>query len=193
MVRACHTPWQPLQNHPSGTLEDGGRRVRQRTIMLDRQCQKVDIPALAKTAHNVLLHQRQEDLCWIVPHVPLTAQSGSGLNWSERHSFWNVSLFNAPLTAMVIFGRSSSVQFILVAMCSGKCVEFVFSLHIEKKNLLERYFVPHVHRRSRDRDWKIEICVFKGPVDFISNLVNEFCHWRSIGSGEQSIGVMAHQ
>ena len=38
---------------------------------LDGQHQKADIPAYARTAHKGLLQKRlEEDLCWIVPHVP---------------------------------------------------------------------------------------------------------------------------
>ena len=53
--------------------------------MLDGQHQRVDIPAHARTAHNRLLPRRlEEDLCWIVPHVPPTTQSvKTELNWTS--------------------------------------------------------------------------------------------------------------
>ena len=83
IIRACHTPRQPLQNHPSGHL---GRwaTLWSAEEMLHGQHQRVDIPAHARTAHNGFLQKRlEEDLYWIVPHVPPTTQSVRGLDWSE--------------------------------------------------------------------------------------------------------------
>ena len=59
MVRACHTPRQPFPNHPSGYF---GRWATPWSAeeMLDGQHQRVDIPVLAKTAHNDLLQKRLE-------------------------------------------------------------------------------------------------------------------------------------
>ena len=46
--------------------------------------QRVDIPAHARTAHKGLLQKRlEEDICWIIPHVPSTTHSVKGLNWTE--------------------------------------------------------------------------------------------------------------
>ena len=55
IVRACHTPRQPLQNHPSGNL---GEWVTPWSAegMLDGQHQRVDIPAHAQKG-------LEEDLC----------------------------------------------------------------------------------------------------------------------------------
>ena len=54
--------------------------------MLVRQCQREDIPAHARTAYNGLPQKRlEEDLCWIVPHVPPMTKSVKGLNWIEQH------------------------------------------------------------------------------------------------------------
>ena len=41
-----------------------------------------DTPVHARTAHKGLLQKKrlEEDLCWIVPYVPPTIQSGNGLN-----------------------------------------------------------------------------------------------------------------
>ena len=56
--------------------------------MLDGQHQKVDIPAKARTAHKGLLQKRlEEDLSWIIPHVPLMTQVVKGLNWTEKRHF----------------------------------------------------------------------------------------------------------
>ena len=63
MVRACHTPRQPLPNHPSGHL---GWWAMPWSVeeMLDRQHQRVAIPAHARAAHKGLLQKRLEkDLC----------------------------------------------------------------------------------------------------------------------------------
>ena len=76
----CHTPWQPLQNHLSGHL-GGWAMPWLAEEMLDGQHQRVDISAHARTGHKGLLQKRlEEDLCWIVPHVP---QSVQGLTWTE--------------------------------------------------------------------------------------------------------------
>ena len=40
--------------------------------------------AHARTVRNVLLQERlEEDLCWIVPHVPPMTKLVKGLNWTE--------------------------------------------------------------------------------------------------------------
>ena len=44
MVRACQTPWQLLQNHPSGHLR-GWATPWSAEEMVDGQCQRADIPA----------------------------------------------------------------------------------------------------------------------------------------------------
>ena len=63
MVRACHTPRQPLQNHPSGHF-GGWATPWSAEEMLDGQHQRVDIPAHARFAHKGLLQKRlEEDLC----------------------------------------------------------------------------------------------------------------------------------
>ena len=82
MVRACHMPRQPLQNHPSGHL-GGWAMPWSAEEMLDGQHQRMDIPAQTRPAHKGLLQKRlEEDFCWIVPHVPPTTHSVKGLNWT---------------------------------------------------------------------------------------------------------------
>ena len=51
VVRACHTPRQPLQNHSSRRLR-GWATLWSAEEILEGQRQKVDIPAHARTAHN---------------------------------------------------------------------------------------------------------------------------------------------
>ena len=83
MVQACHMPWQPLPNYPSGHL-GGWEMLWSAEEMLDGQHQRVDIPARARTAHKGLPQKRLEaDLCWIIPHVPLMTQPVKGLTWTE--------------------------------------------------------------------------------------------------------------
>ena len=87
MVRTCHTPRQPLQNHPSEHL-GGWATPSSAEKMLDGQHQRVDIPAHARTAHKGLLQKRlEEDLCYIVLHVPPTTQSVKGLNWNRTELY----------------------------------------------------------------------------------------------------------
>ena len=83
MGGACHTPQQPLWNHPSGHL-GGWTTPWSAEEMLDGQC------VHARTAHNGLLQKRlEENFCWIVPHVPppptipSTTQQIKGLQWIE--------------------------------------------------------------------------------------------------------------
>ena len=80
----CHIPPQPLQDHPPGHL---GERTMQWSAqeMLDEQHKRVDICAHARTAHYGLQQKRlEEDLCWIIPKVPLMTRLIKGLNWTER-------------------------------------------------------------------------------------------------------------
>ena len=67
MVRTCHTPRQPLQNHPSGRL-GGWATPWSAGEMLDGQHQRVEIPAPAEKTGR-----------WSL----LTAQSVKGLNRTE--------------------------------------------------------------------------------------------------------------
>ena len=67
MVRACHAPRLPLQNHPSGHF--GGRGRGRATPwssedMLGGLRQRTDIPAHARTAHNGLPQKGlEQDVC----------------------------------------------------------------------------------------------------------------------------------
>ena len=79
MVRACLTPRQPVQNHPSWHLWGWAEE------MLDGQHRRVDIPAHARSAHKGLLQKRlEEDLCWIIPHVCPTTKSIKVLTWTDQ-------------------------------------------------------------------------------------------------------------
>ena len=63
MVRACHTPRQPLQNHPPRHL-GGLATLWSAEDQLDGQHQRMNIPCHARTAHKGLLQKRlEEDLC----------------------------------------------------------------------------------------------------------------------------------
>ena len=62
LIRACHTPRQPLQNHLSGHF---GRWTTpwsaEEILNRQRQHQIVDIYAHARTAHKGLLQKRLEE------------------------------------------------------------------------------------------------------------------------------------
>ena len=63
MIRACHTPHQPLQNHPSGDLREWATPWSVEE-MLDGQHQRVDILAHARNPDEGLMQKRvEEDLC----------------------------------------------------------------------------------------------------------------------------------
>ena len=63
MVRACQTPRQPLQNHPSGHF-GGWATTWSAEEILDGQHQRIDIPSHARTVHTSLMQKRLvEDLC----------------------------------------------------------------------------------------------------------------------------------
>ena len=71
MVWVCHTPWPPHQNHPSGHCR-GWMMLWSAEEMLDRQHHRMDTLAHARAAHKHLLQKRlEEDLCCIIPNVPL--------------------------------------------------------------------------------------------------------------------------
>ena len=82
VVHACHMPWQPLQNHPSDHLGEWGMPWSAEKMQAG-QNQRRDIPAHARTAHKGLMQKRlEEDLYWIICHVPPMTQSVKGLKWS---------------------------------------------------------------------------------------------------------------
>ena len=82
-VRACHTPRQRLQNHPSGHL-GGWATLWKAEKMLDGQHPKVEIHTHARIAHNGLPRKRlEENRGWIVPHVSPMTQSVKGLNRTD--------------------------------------------------------------------------------------------------------------
>ena len=82
MIRAYHTPRQPLQSHPSRHFE-GWTTPWSAEEMLDGQL-----------AHKGLLQKRlEENPCWIVRHVPPTTQSVDGLNWTELNWIsWSIAI-----------------------------------------------------------------------------------------------------
>ena len=77
MVRAYHTPQQPLQNHPSGHL-GGWATLWSTEEMLDGQHQRVDIPVHARNAHKGLLQKRLEEDLRVIPHAPHDDPIGQG-------------------------------------------------------------------------------------------------------------------
>ena len=96
LVRACHMPTQSHQKHPSGHL-GGWMMLWSAEQMLDWQHERVDLPAHARTAHEGPLQKRlEENLCWIIPHVPLMTQSVKGLNWTELSSLCTTSKRVSP-------------------------------------------------------------------------------------------------
>ena len=58
-------------------------RGRQTKCWMDNIEERTSLPR-ARTAHKGLLQERlDEDLCWMVLHVPPKIQSVTGLNWAE--------------------------------------------------------------------------------------------------------------
>ena len=103
MVRACHKSRQPLQNHPSRHL-GAWTTPWSAEEMLDGQYQGVDISALAGTAHKGFLQKRlEEDLGWIVPHVPHDDLIGqrTELNWPIRSRPQQCSLRATPQNSLI--------------------------------------------------------------------------------------------
>ena len=58
LVRACHTPRRPLQNHPSGHL-GGWATPWSAEEKLDGQHQRMDIPAHVRTTYNGLPQKKK--------------------------------------------------------------------------------------------------------------------------------------
>ena len=80
MVQACHTPRQPLQNHPSEHF-GGWATLWSAEEMLDGQHQGADGLAHDRAIHKGLLQRGlEEDLCLLVPHVSPATQSVKELN-----------------------------------------------------------------------------------------------------------------
>ena len=127
MIQACHTPWHPLQNHPSGH-PGGWVTPWSAEEMLDGQHQRMDIPAHARLALKGLLQKwLEKDLCWI-PHFPQwpnrsrdwTELSNSNTNyiWSQMHS--GHSRIVSELS-MVMFQVLLETNPVLVCAESGHC------------------------------------------------------------------------
>ena len=85
MVRACHTPQQPLQNHPSGHLGQWGTPWSAEE-MLDGQHQIIDIPAHARSSHNGLLQKTLKRISaessLMSPRPPIRSMDWTELNWT---------------------------------------------------------------------------------------------------------------
>ena len=69
MVRACHTPRRPLQNHPSGHFGEWATAWSAEE-MLDGQYQRLDISVHVRIAHKVLLQKRLEENLLNRPSCP---------------------------------------------------------------------------------------------------------------------------
>ena len=82
MVRACHTPRQPLRNHPSGHFR-GWATPGSAGDMLDGR-QTVDIPAHARTTrHAPSLEKTGRGFLLNRPSCPPATQSLKRLNRTE--------------------------------------------------------------------------------------------------------------
>ena len=66
-----------------GALEGGRRRDPQRKCRLDTIKEWPSLPMPELFTRASYRRDWKKDLCWIVPHVPLTIQSVKGLNWTE--------------------------------------------------------------------------------------------------------------
>ena len=93
MVRACHTPRQPLQNHPSGHL---GRWATPWTAeeMLDGQHQEWAflLPMPEWLSRASCRKRLKEDLCWIICHNCLPDKpigQWTELNWYMKPITWS--------------------------------------------------------------------------------------------------------
>ena len=85
-----HTPQPSFQNLPWGHLGEW-TTPSSAEEMLNGQCQRVDVPARARTAHDGLpLKWQEEGLCWIMPGVPLPSPHhhpigrGVDLTWPTK-------------------------------------------------------------------------------------------------------------
>ena len=109
MVRACHTPRQPF--HDSLRHLGVWATPWSAEETLDGQHQRVDILAHARTAHKGLLQKRlEEDLCWIVPHVP--RRPSRSRDWTELNWRWLTISGTAwmPKTPSSVVARVSDAE-----------------------------------------------------------------------------------
>ena len=66
---------------------------------------RVDIPAHARTTNEGLLQKRlEEDLCWIVPHIPPTTKSVKELNWTEQLRIQSCLRLHQPAAGQIRTG-----------------------------------------------------------------------------------------
>ena len=109
MVQVCHTPQQPLQNHPSRHL--GGWAMPWLARGNARwQHQRVNFPAYSRSAHKGLLQKSlEEDFCWIISCVPLMTRLVKELNWTECSlSFTHLYHFQRPWLYFKVTAMSNS-------------------------------------------------------------------------------------
>ena len=78
---ACHNSFS--ETTLKGTLEGSCRRGREKKSWMDNTKEWTSLPMPELLTKASLQKRLEEDLCWIVPHVPSTTQSVKGLNWTE--------------------------------------------------------------------------------------------------------------
>ena len=94
--------------------------------MLAGQHQRVDICAHATTANNGLLHKRlqvQEDLYWIVPHVPLTTKLVKVLIQTNKKLTLLLSL--QPAQVIQLSGCGNIILYVFFPPLSGCFIFFL--------------------------------------------------------------------
>ena len=133
------TPRQPLQNHPSGHV-GGWATPWSAEEIVDGQHQRVDIPVHARTAHKGLLHKRlEEDLCWIVPHVPRRPDRSG--DWTELMTIMTKMLINCY---KAITAKRDAYQNIAVVINDGFVWIIIMTGH---RNTIDAIDIRH--RRAK--------------------------------------------
>ena len=119
MVQACHTPWQPLQNHPSGHLGEVGDAVIRRGNAGWTTSKSGPPSPCQNCPQGPLQKSLEEDVCWIVSHVPLMTQLVKGLNWTMLPVNWTMLPVNniTERSWSPIKTQSFTYQYCYILLC----------------------------------------------------------------------------
>ena len=85
MVWACHTPRQPLENHPSGHLGGWATPWSAEVKLMDNIKKWTSLPNARNAYRGLLQKTLEEHFCWIVCHVSPNDPVGQGtnMNWTD--------------------------------------------------------------------------------------------------------------
>ena len=143
--------------------------------MLDWR-QRMDVPTYARTAEDGLLQNRLEnDLCWIVPHVPLMThlfqEVNCNFNQKIAAEFMSFSSWCSPCTCMHLRWRSGR------STCSEKLHAMITSnaLRGTEDGIQEEFHSCHQNGHKKEFLLDSDFC-WSSQICFTNCFVFHICH-----------------